>query len=130
MKTVTVTLKNRDDVEQEMARKARKLKTAIAAEVQATAHRIVQDAQDHLDDATRQPVSRTGRLAGSLHIVRSADGLMANIKTLLAYGAYLEFGTRRMPAYPWLGPAVDRNRRTFRQAVRAAMRTVGQGRAR
>ncbi len=50
----------------------------------------------------------TNRLANSVtHEV--GDGYV-EIGSNVVYGKYLEFGTSRMPPYPWLFPAVELNR--------------------
>jgi len=127
MKPVKVTIDDPQLLERELRRKNATIRTAIAAEVQATAGMVVADARAHLNDAARLPVSRTGQLAASLHVVRSANGLVADIRTLLAYGSYLEFGTRTMPPYPWLGPAWLNNTRGLKQRIRAAIRSGLKG---
>lgn len=122
MKPVSVTVEGHDENRQAMARYRAAAKAAAGAQVQATAQAIASEARGHLDNASRLPVSRTGELASSLHVVRSADGLLANVQTLLGYGAYLEFGTRKMPAYPWLGPAARRHLAGFKRRMRLAIR--------
>ena len=36
-----------------------------------------------------------------------------SIGTNVYYGKYLEFGTSKMPPYPWLFPAVESNRQNI-----------------
>lgn len=110
--------------ERNLARHQAKINRAIRTEISKVAEAIRRDARSHLDDSGVRPVSRTGRLARSLDIVPSADGLNARITTRLDYGAFLEFGTRRMPAYPWLGPAVARHAAGFRQDIRKLLRAL------
>lgn len=53
------------------------------------------------------PGIRTGRLRQSVGIVRATkQNLVVTVGTNLKYGRYLEYGTRKMAARPWL-------RRTF-----------------
>jgi len=127
MKPVKVVVDDQQLLERSLRKQNAKVHAAIAAEVQATARMVVADAKKHLNDAARVPVSRTGQLAASLHIVRSANGLVANVRTLLAYGSYLEFGTRAMPPYPWLGPAWLANVSGLKQRLRTAIQSALKG---
>jgi hypothetical protein len=54
------------------------------------------------------PGVRTGRLRSSITWVvnRDGQGLYADIGTNVIYGLFLELGTVRMPAYPFLLPAL------------------------
>ncbi|MDW3099257.1 MAG: hypothetical protein R8J41_14250 [Alphaproteobacteria bacterium] len=130
MKSVSVSVKGKDENRHAMRRRKAAATAAAVAQVQLTAHAIVSEARGHLDNASRLPVSRTGELASSLHVVRSAEGLLANVRTLLDYGAYLEFGTRKMPAYPWLGPAARKHLAGFKARIRLAIRHSLQGHSR
>lgn len=58
------------------------------------------------------PQKQTGRLRSSIihQVSKDGDDIVAEIGTNVAYGKYLEFGTEKMPAYPWLFPAVEQNR--------------------
>lgn len=130
MKPVSVKVQGRDQTRWAMARGEAAAKAAAVAQVQSTAQAIVHEARLHLDSASHRPVSRTGELASSLHVVRSADGLLANVRTLLDYGTYLEFGTRKMQAYPWLVPAARIHLAGFKNRVRLAIRQSLQRHAR
>lgn len=56
-----------------------------------------------------QPPHRvTGRLASSVGHLIEPDGLAGIVGTNVVYGRYLELGTHKMAARPWLRPAVDR----------------------
>jgi HK97 gp10 family phage protein len=57
------------------------------------------------------PASDTGRLLGSVEAVFFDGGLAAEIGTGLDYGRFLEFGTSKMAARPWLQPAWDQHRK-------------------
>jgi len=121
MTRVTVTLAGTGAVRQKLLRRAAKANQALATELAASADVVRQTAQAHLDDHTRAPVSRSGRLRNSLAVVRSPDGLIANIGTLLSYGAHLEFGTRNMPSYPWLAPALWLHTTAIKTRLRSAV---------
>lgn len=71
---------------------------AMAAAVSAGAH-------DVRDAAIRNLPRRSGRLARRVIVEIAPDGLAATVGTDLDYGTFLELGTRRMAARPWLRPA-------------------------
>lgn len=60
-------------------------------------------------DGTRGPRVQTGRLRTSIatELGRDAQGLFIDVGTNVEYAPYLENGTDRMPAYPFLGPALQ-----------------------
>jgi hypothetical protein len=55
------------------------------------------------------PMVRTGRLRGSITWRLGSDtlGLYADIGTNVEYAVYVELGTSRAPAYPFLVPALQ-----------------------
>ena len=55
------------------------------------------------------PATDTGQLASSVRMVfPSASNLSGEVGTAVKYGAWLEFGTSRMAARPWLFPSFER----------------------
>lgn len=55
------------------------------------------------------PMSDTGRLANSVDFNLPTSGkLMGEVGTNVIYGRYLEFGTSRMAARPWLLPSFEK----------------------
>lgn len=58
---------------------------------------------------------RTGNLMNS--IGRDLEGLSAVIGPTAHYGVYLEYGTSRMRARPYMGPALDAVTPSFVKAV-------------
>ena len=55
------------------------------------------------------PMSDTGRLANSVEFnLPTAGRLMGEVGTNVIYGRYLEFGTSRMAARPWLLPSFEK----------------------
>jgi phage gpG-like protein len=91
-----------------------------------SAEQVREEARRALNDG-RPPDSRSGALAASLAIDQVEDGFA--VGTDVDYGAFLEFGTRRMPQMPWLGPALRRSATSIHAAVgrmlRAAVRRHG-----
>jgi len=63
-------------------------------------------------DATNNAPVKTGTLKRSLTMrVESEDKFLVGIVgTNLFYAPYQEFGTSRMPAHPYLFPALEKNR--------------------
>jgi hypothetical protein len=61
------------------------------------------------------PSVRTGRLRGSITWRLGQDGLSpyVDVGSAVVYAAYVELGTRRMAARPYLRPALEAARATF-----------------
>ena len=60
----------------------------------------------------------TGHLRGSIGTTISMGGMSAEIGPTASYGAYVEFGTRRMsPPRPFMRPAADQHFPGFEDAV-------------
>ena len=78
--------------------------------VAKTAHDIEADAK------SLAPVD-TGALRNSIGTTISNGGLSAEIGPTVHYAPYLEYGTRRMPPQPYMGPAAERRAEAFVQAV-------------
>ena len=94
---------------------------AMAAGISAGAH-------DVRDAAQRNLPRRSGQLARRVTVEIAPNGLTATVGTNLTYGTFLELGTRRMAARPWLRPAflilLSRLRTRLAQAATGA---VGRG---
>ena len=81
------------------------------------ADRIIEDAKAtvRVDTGSLQKSIRKQHHVshGHIHSIGvSAGGYIVNPKTgrLVDYARYLEYGTSRMPAYPFIAPALERNR--------------------
>jgi len=68
------------------------------------------------------PANLTGRLQSSIRASFSQNGLSAEIGTNVKYGKFLEFGTSKMAARPFLLPAFVQVRRVFVERIREAIR--------
>jgi HK97 gp10 family phage protein len=90
------------------------IKAAVSAEVQKAAFQIEADAK------AKVPV-KTATLQRSIHTVMSNGGLSARVGPSVFYGLFVEFGTRRMGARPFMRPAAERVLPLFLSAVRAAL---------
>lgn len=77
------------------------------------------------------PKTDTGQLVSSLFFKVGSDKLRALFGTKLAYGRYLEYGTSRMQARPWLRPTFQANLEQITQrvnkAVQDALRKASRG---
>jgi len=65
------------------------------------------------------PNTDTGRLVNSIKV--EVDGHLTFVGTSLKYGKWLEFGTKRMSARPWLNPALEAGRPQIRMAFDKVM---------
>ena len=59
----------------------------------------------------------TGHLRGSISTTISMGGMSAEIGPTASYGAYVEFGTRRMSPQPFMRPAADQHFPEFEEAI-------------
>lgn len=62
----------------------------------------------------------TGNLRGSIGMDVDSDGLGVTVGPTADYGEFVERGTSRMAAQPYMAPAFDRRAPLFQQAVQAA----------
>jgi len=66
---------------------------------------VERQAKINVSQSSGHPRVQTGRLRSSItHEVGQGE---VAIGTNVYYGKYLEFGTSKMPNYPWLFPAVE-----------------------
>ena len=90
------------------------LKPLLAAEVQKAAFRI------EAASKAKVPV-KTATLQRSIHTVMSNDGMTATVGPSVFYAIFVEFGTRRMGARPYMRPAADAVLPGFVGVVRALL---------
>jgi HK97 gp10 family phage protein len=87
-----------------------------AAQAEPRARLVVaKTARDIEGDAKALAPVDTGNLKAS--ITSDVRGLEATIGPTAAYGVFLELGTSRMAAQPYMGPAADRRQGPFAQAM-------------
>ncbi len=60
----------------------------------------------------------TGMLRNSITTATTGDGLRAVVSATASYAPFVELGTSRQAPQPFLGPATDRNRDAFEEAMR------------
>ena len=68
------------------------------------------------------PASDTGFLASNIHLVMDGDQLGASVESRAEYSSFLEFGTRKMRARPFMQPALEKGRRKYKQLFRKAVK--------
>lgn len=67
------------------------------------------------------PMSDQGRLAGSVYFDADEANLSAEVGSLLAYAAYLEYGTTQMAPRPVWQPTLEEERPLFQRRVEKAV---------
>lgn len=68
------------------------------------------------------PASDTGYLANQIAVKIDANGMGADIISNADYSEALEFGTLKMPARPFMQPALEENRKKFDTNMAKAIR--------
>lgn len=98
----------------------------VTSALQAVAETVVAEARRHLDSAYatpsaagEPPADPTGALAASLTVVDTPEGFAATAASPHAF--FLEYGTTRMAARPFLRPAADAAGDEARQILAAAL---------
>lgn len=78
--------------------------------------------------AKRNAPVDTGNLRATIRtdLERLATDLVALVVAGASYAAFVEFGTSRMSAKPFLFPALEAERRAFLRAIRRAVRSAGR----
>ena len=64
------------------------------------------------------PNSDTGFLVSNIHSVMDVDGLGGSVESRADYSGFLEFGTSKMKARPYLQPALEENKPKIRAKFR------------
>ncbi len=70
---------------------------------------------------------KSSKLANSIHITEIEGDLGVTIKADAPYARYVEFGTRKMAAQPFLLPAVEQARPQWRIKIRQAISQMLRG---
>lgn len=84
----------------------------VAADLAVRAIRVESAAKNYATGINGGPNVRTGRLRGSItwRLGQDAHSVYADIGTNVEYAGYVELGTRRMRARPFLRPALEHAR--------------------
>lgn len=91
---------------------------ALIAFVESESRRAVKSSADRIAEKARNyaPVD-TGALRGSIEAVSTVAGKEAEVRVGAEYGRFVEFGTYKMEAQPFLSPAVAEEKEAFFAAV-------------
>jgi HK97 gp10 family phage protein len=68
--------------------------------------------------AGNPPNTDTGFLVSNIHVVLDIDGLGGSVESRADYSGFLEFGTSKMQARPYLQPALEQNKPKIRAKFR------------
>lgn len=81
----------------------------VMQDLSRRAIRVEASAKQYASGEGGGPNVRTGRLRGSITWRLGADGSgpYADVGSAVVYAPFLELGTSRMPAYPFLAPALE-----------------------
>lgn len=90
-----------------------KLQAYAEAQKKAARREVMRSVLNIQAGAKRRARVDTGRLRNSIAFEVAPDGLSARIGTNVEYAPHQEFGTRRMPAAPFLFPALEEERPEF-----------------
>jgi len=90
------------------------IRTAVVGEVKRATFDVEAKAK------AKVPV-RTGTLRRSIHSVFSNGGLTGIVGPSVLYGKFVEFGTRRAGARPYMRPAAEQVLPGFADAVKRAL---------
>lgn len=74
------------------------------------------------------PASDTGRLMGSIQSGMVGDGFRNEVTAATEYARWLEFGTLKMAARPFMKPAIDQNRKPVLKILIQEIRRALRGR--
>ena len=105
----------------------RGLERAVA-QMRPKLRQVIQIAARNVEaEAKRRVPVDTGATRNSIAVTTESDGLGASIGPSTEYSAYLEFGTSRMAARPYMRPALEKERGPFIAAVTATLREAERG---
>lgn len=96
---------------------------AAAEELKKTALEVESTAKQNI---TSNGTVDTGRLLGSVKtkIKESNGSIEAEVGTNVEYANYIEYGTRKMGAKPFLNPAFDSKTEGLHERIRQAVRNA------
>ena len=74
--------------------------------------------------AGEPPASDTGLLASNISLDIDVDGLGASVDSRAEYSEFLEFGTSKMAARPFMQPALEANRKKITMLMAAELKKI------
>lgn len=120
--SLKVEIKGMDQLVRNLSRYPDELLKGVVAAVQMTQAMIVNDAR-----ADHAYTDRTGNLTNSImpgEVEITDEEVTGYVEARMQYATFVEFGTSRAKAYPFLTPAMLRNAKTFRDNVARQVKAV------
>lgn len=108
--TISVTFNRFPEIAAAMPEKTRAVVAKVARDIEGYAKSVV-------------PVD-TGNLKNNIDVEFADKGLTAIVAPHTEYAAFVEFGTRRMSARPYMTPAAERNRPAFLAAMKQMLKEL------
>lgn len=97
----------------------------IAAAMPEQTKKVVKQTAFNVEAYAKSVVHvETGNLKNSITTEFEDDGLTAIVAPHTEYAAYVEFGTRRSSAYPYMTPAAERNGPAFVAAMKQMLQEI------
>lgn len=117
----SVTIKGADEIEQ-------RLKELGIKALPAVQQAIMEGAKIVAEEAKSRVRKKTGALAESITVGKPKEAQLGEVSAIIGpgregfYGMFLELGTSKMPAYPFLVPALKASKRQVEEAVAREIR--------
>lgn len=102
-----------------LAEKAAELQLGAAAAVAAEVKLVKEDAK------AGAPIGPTGKLRESIE--GHSEGVKGEVETNVRYAPFVEHGTYKDPAQPFMGPAAERSRVRFKETAGAYIKAALEG---
>lgn len=115
MAKISVRIEGIKETVAEISLRDRRVREAVKHQVGESALKIQEEAKK------RAPVD-TGALRNSITVDFYEQGLAAQIGPHMPYAPYVEHGTRKMAARPFLSPAFEAERPRFEKGIRKAIK--------
>ncbi len=111
---MAIVIRGADNVLANMAKTLISISKSIENEVKKAAFEVEREAK------INSPVD-IGRLRSSITVDKK-DTLYYEVGTNVEYAAFQEFGTSRMVAHPYLGPAIDKVKTKYPNLIKEGVR--------
>jgi len=119
MPAVTMKIHGLDELRRKFVQLEQKTQGRVLENAAVSGATLIQNA------AVKKCPKLTGNLARSIHTEvaeRSNTRVMTEIGTNVEYAPFVEFGTRRMGAQPYMRPAFDNNKQAAINEIKAALK--------
>ena len=118
---MTVKIENTKELKVDLRKLTKKVTREIREATAETARKITNQSKRNLTD-NRSVV--TGRLRRSMSFVLYPIDIYADIGTNVFYGKYVEFGTRRSRAKPYLAPAFNQYSKEYEKYLYVKLKSL------